>query len=154
MQYLHLQNWNTQRKIKLIPLCKLTLFQILFSNFHVPYKELTVSKGTLSPDFDKEKLSYTVTVPSSVDKITINGVLESVNATATGLGIHNLKQGRNEFQIVVTSKDNKKRTYSVVVYRVESSDARLKSVTFKEGKLSLISDDDYSPSYKDMEAIK
>ena len=103
-------------------------------------KELTVSKGTLSPDFDKEKLSYTVTVPSSVDKITINGVLESVNATATGLGIHNLKQGRNEFQIVVTSKDNKKRTYSVVVYRVESSDARLKSVTFKEGKLSPLFD--------------
>ena len=26
--------------------------------------------------------------------------------------------------------------------------------SFKEGKLSLISDDDYSPSYKDMEAIK
>ena len=105
-------------------------------------KELTVSKGSLSPDFSKDTLSYTVTVPSTVNTITISGVLESVNAKVTGLGTHNLKSGRNEFPIVVTSKDNKTRTYSVIVYKVESSDARLKSVTFKEGVLSPLFDKD------------
>ncbi|MDD3340739.1 MAG: cadherin-like beta sandwich domain-containing protein [Bacilli bacterium] len=111
----------------------------LFSNRLV---NLTVSKGNLSPNFNPDTLSYTVSVPNNVTSITINGVLESVDAKVTGLGTYTLVQGRNSFPIVLTSKDKKTRTYSVIVYRIPSSDARLKSIAFKEGSLSPVFDKD------------
>ena len=103
---------------------------------------LTVSSGTLSPDFDPDTISYTVTVTTATSSINVNGALESVYAKVTGLGNHELALGRNEIPIVVTSKDGKTRTYSVIVYRIESNDARLKSVTFDEGILSPLFDKD------------
>lgn len=105
-------------------------------------KNLTVSEGNLSPDFDPDTLSYTVTVPTAITNITISGVLESVDATVVGLGTFDLALGRNEFPIVITSKDQKIRTYSVIVYRVQSSDPRLKLISFKEGTLSPLFDKD------------
>ena len=103
---------------------------------------LTVSSGSLSPDFDPDTTSYTVTVTTATSSINVNGILESVYAKATGLGNHELALGRNELPIVVTSKDGKTRTYSVIVYRIESSDPRLKSLTFAEGTLSPLFDKD------------
>lgn len=103
-------------------------------------KNLTVSEGNLSPDFDPDTLSYTVTVPTAITNITINGVLESVDAKVVGLGTFDLALGRNEFPVVITSKDQKIRTYSVIVYRVQSSDPRLKLISFKEGSLSPLFD--------------
>ena len=103
---------------------------------------LTVSSGSLSPDFNPDTTSYTVTVTNATASITLNGVLESVSAKVTGLGTYDLQPGRNELPIVVTSKDGKTRTYSVIVYKVESNDARLKTVTFAEGVLSPLFDKD------------
>ena len=113
--------------------------EALFSN---KLKSLTVNKGTLAPNFDPDTLSYTVTVNADVSNITLSGILESVDATVVGLGTHELKSGRNEIPIVVTSKDKKTRTYNVIVYRTTSTDPRLKSVTFNEGILSPLFDKD------------
>jgi len=105
-------------------------------------QSLTVNKGTLTPVFDPDNISYTVTVPNDTKDITVNGVLESVSAKVTGFGTYQLNTGDNMIQIVVTSKDQKTRTYSVLVVREKSSDARLRIVQFDDGTLSPIFDKD------------
>ena len=105
-------------------------------------KSLTVNKGTLTPNFDPDTQSYTVTVTNSVENITVSGVLESVEATVEGFGSYSLIPGRNEIKVIVTSKDKKTRCYSIIVYRIESSDARLKNVKFNEGTLNPLFDKD------------
>ena len=98
--------------------------------------DLTVNRGTLSPRFDSDVLSYTVTVEGSVKKIEVGAVKESAVATVEGIGEYTLKTGRNVITIEVTSKDKKKRIYTVIVYRKNSSDARLEELEIEEGILS------------------
>ena len=98
--------------------------------------DLTVNKGTLSPRFDPDTLSYTVTVDQAVSKIMINATKESRLASVEGVGEQRLVVGRNVFEIVVTSKDNKKRIYTLIVYRKNNSDARLEELEFEQGALS------------------
>ncbi len=104
--------------------------------------DLTVENQTLTPTFDPDTTSYTVTVPYSTEKVKVNAVLESVSAKVTGLGEHNLMPGRNEIPVVVTSKDNKIRVYTVIVYRTKSSDPRLRSVSFEGYTFSPLFDKD------------
>jgi len=104
--------------------------------------DLRVEKETMSPIFDPDTTAYTVTVPYSTEEVKVTGVLESVDAKAVGFGTHAIKPGRNEIQIVVTSKDGKTRVYTVIVYRIKSSDARLKSVEFEGVTFSPLFDKD------------
>lgn len=104
--------------------------------------DLTVEKETLTPVFDPDVTSYTVTVPYNKDKVKVSGVLESVDATVVGFGTHTLVPGRNIIPVVVTSKDKKTRVYNVIIYRIKSSDARLKTVTFDGCTFSPLFDKD------------
>lgn len=52
---------------------------------------LAVNKGILTPEFDKEKQVYEVTVPYLVNDIEVTGIPEDVAATITGTGEHNLE---------------------------------------------------------------
>ena len=62
------------------------------------------------------------------------------------LGYNDYFSGDGTYEI----KDDK-----TVIIKLDAWDQKKTyKYSFKEGKLSLISDDDYSPSYKDMEAIK
>ena len=105
----------------------------LFSNY---LTSLTVNKGTMSPIFEKELMEYTVTVQGSISSIYVTGIRESIEATVTGFGTHTLKFGRNEIPIVVTSKDQKVRTYKLIVYRLKANEARLSNLMFEEGVVS------------------
>lgn len=104
--------------------------------------DLTVEKETLMPVFDPDTTTYTVTVPYTKTQAKVSGVLESVDATVTGFGTHELVPGRNIIPVVVTSKDKKTRVYNVIVYRIKSSDARLKNVEFDGCTFSPLFDKD------------
>lgn len=105
----------------------------LFSNY---LTSLTVNKGTLNPIFEKEIIEYVVTVEDTVGSIYITGVRESNESIVNGFGTHTLNDGRNEIPITVTSKDNKIRTYKVIVYKVGSNEARLSNLMFEEGTIT------------------
>ncbi len=47
---------------------------------------LTVSAGTLSPGFAAETLSYTVTVPASIDSLTVTATKSDANAVMSSFG--------------------------------------------------------------------
>ena len=110
--------------------------------------ELTVSKGSLSPAFDKKTTSYTVTVDNDVDSIEIGGTASDEDATIDGLGTKTLAVGDNLYNITVTATDGTKKIYTIKVTRAKkedktqadnnskSSENRLRSMILSNGILS------------------
>lgn len=78
-------------------------------------KSLTVKDYDISPTFSKDTLEYSVTVPSTVDQITIDATSESGYASVTGTGEMEVEEGANNFEIVVRSETGVERTYKLVV---------------------------------------
>jgi len=76
---------------------------------------LSVKDYTLSPEFNKDTLEYSVSVPSDVEKITIEGSVDDKKASATGLGEFDVSEGENKFDIVVTAENGSQKTYVVKV---------------------------------------
>ena len=101
-------------------------------------KALTVT-GNLTPLYSPDIYDYTVTVPYSVDSITVNAQKKHPLAIATGNdGTYPLNIGENIFKITVTAENRATvLTYTIKVTRAgESRDATLKSFTVTPGILS------------------
>jgi hypothetical protein len=78
-------------------------------------KSLTISSGELSPKFSKDKTEYTVSLDSTVEKITVKASPEDSNATVSGAKEYSLGLGTNKIEIVVTSEKGTKKTYKITV---------------------------------------
>lgn len=76
---------------------------------------ITIEGYDLDQAFDKEKLEYTVTVPSDTEKITLNASLEDSTASLTGTGEFDVSEGDNKFNIIVTAQNGNQKTYSVTI---------------------------------------
>jgi HSP20 family molecular chaperone IbpA len=107
---------------------------------------LSLSSGSLSPDFAAGTAGYTATVASDVASITVTPVLNSPDATATvnGTAIASgaasesvpLNFGENTITIAVTAQNGDVKTYTVVVTREKSNDATLSGLSLSSGSLS------------------
>lgn len=82
-------------------------------------KSLSVSSGTLSPEFKKDVTEYKVEVENEIEKIKINATANDKEATIKGIGEKSLKVGKNSYGIVVVAENGKTKTYTVVVTRKE-----------------------------------
>lgn len=103
---------------------------------------LTLSKGTLTPDFDTEKDIYTAVVPNSVKSITVtpeaadkaavitvnDETVKSAEASETIA----LVEGENTITVNVTAEDGK----TVKTYTVKVTRAAAKGKTYKVGGLN------------------
>jgi len=79
---------------------------------------LTLSSGTLTPDFSPTVTDYKVDVVGAVSTITITGVPEDATATVTGnVTDAPLKVGANYFTITVTAQSNATKKYYITVTR-------------------------------------
>lgn len=78
-------------------------------------KSLNIKDYTLTPEFNKETLEYSVNVPSTVDKIELEGEQESGYATLSGTGEYEVNEGINTFEITVTSETGVDRVYKITV---------------------------------------
>lgn len=108
---------------------------------------LTTSSGTLSPSFDSNTTSYTMSVDNSISSITLTPVANDPNATVTVNGSPvtlgnssnpiNLVVGDNTISTVVTGQDGvTKKTYTVTVTRQPATDATLASLGINNGTLT------------------
>lgn len=76
-------------------------------------KSLSVDNKTLSPDFNKDTLEYTVIFNEEDEIIKINAEKEDDKATIAGLGEQKLDLGKNKYEITVTSEKGTTRTYTI-----------------------------------------
>lgn len=76
---------------------------------------LVVEGYELSTPFDKNILEYTVSVPSDVEKITINAAVEDKTASLIGTGEFEVSEGENKFEIKVTAQNGGLKTYTLKI---------------------------------------
>ena len=91
-------------------------------------KSLSVEGYELTPAFDSEVLEYSVSVPSTVNSVKINGNKQDNYASVDGLGEKEVIEGANKFEVVVTAESGTTRTYSVIVNVVDDN-----PITIKDG---------------------
>lgn len=77
---------------------------------------LKISPGTLSPTFRYSTTSYTASVGSDVNEISVDAKTSNANATIESItGNTDLKEGTNTISIVVKAENGAKATYKIVV---------------------------------------
>jgi len=103
---------------------------------------LVVSKGTLTPSFDKEVTYYEVEVPYEVTSINVLATPEDSTAFVTGNGEYKLSVGKNLVAIEVENANGKVRDYQIVVNRLKNTEARIQSMTITGVVLSPLFDKD------------
>ena len=78
-------------------------------------KSLSVKGYKLSPEFNADTLEYSVDVPNTVNKVTIEGEKASSYASITGTGEFEVSEGANTFSVIVTSETGNAKEYKINV---------------------------------------
>lgn len=78
-------------------------------------KSLSVEGYDISPEFNKDVKEYSVTVPSTVEKINIIAKKLDSYSSLDGTGEKSVEEGVNTFEIVVTSETGVSNTYKLTV---------------------------------------
>lgn len=78
-------------------------------------KSLQVSEEGLTPEFNRNKLNYSLSVGEKVTSINVTAIPEDSKAKVYVSGNTELKDGDNNVLITVTAQNGTKRTYTVVV---------------------------------------
>lgn len=87
-------------------------------------KTLTINKEGLNPEFNKDKLNYSLTVPGNITSLTINAQPLDENAKVNVSGNTQLKMGDNIINIDVTSSNGfDKKQYKIIVTKTNDPDA-------------------------------
>ena len=97
---------------------------------------ITLSTGTLSPEFYRETFEYTVEFDDTVNlyeltEMEITAQAEDSRASIQGAGTVTLNEGENSFSINVTAENGAVRTYTIKVNKpapIEQSSLRLKTL--------------------------
>jgi len=106
---------------------------------------LTVSSGTLSPAFDANTISYTVSVPYAIDSINIGATANSSVGHVSGdTGSHALDVGDNTFVVTGVAEDTTTKDYTIVVTRGQDTDTSLKSVGVTGYSVVKVDDNHYT----------
>ena len=105
---------------------------------------ISTSAGTLSPVFDKDTQSYTLSLDENTESVNISPVKEDglasykingMSVTSWSISVNNGSSA--DFVIEVTAKDKiTKKTYTVHVVRAISTNANLYSLTSSAGTLT------------------
>ena len=109
---------------------------------------LTISSGTLSPQFSSSDITYTASVDNSVTQVTVTPTASDSSATITvndntvtsGTGhiVTGLNVGTNTVTVIVTAQDSTTKTYTITLTRAAplSDNADLGGLTISSGTLS------------------
>lgn len=97
---------------------------------------LAVIGYNLTPAFNKSNLIYDVNVPNNVNSVYLDAVADDENATISGIGLVNLVDGKNVFDVVVTSESGKTKTYTVNIYKGLSDNNYLAELEISNGELN------------------
>ena len=109
-------------------------------------QSITLSAGTLSPEFYRETFEYTVeNLDENINEIEITAVAEDERASISGLGKVSLVEGENRIVISVTAENKNVREYIIIINKKQSlqeSDLRLQTLEIskinRNGEFSIL----------------
>ncbi len=79
---------------------------------------LVVSSGTLTPKFDPNVTSYSVTIKNSVTELLVSTYRQDAKATVTVEGSKEMKVGQNKRVVVVTAENGTTKRYTINITRL------------------------------------
>ena len=89
-------------------------------------KRLSLSAGTLSPQFAGNVVNYTATVPGSVTEVEVNAETSNANASIESIsGNTDLQVGLNTIKVVVEAENGALATYTIELTREEVQEEEL-----------------------------
>ena len=78
-------------------------------------KSLSVDGFKLSPTFSKDVTEYRVEAGANATSVKINASKNDSRASVSGTGVHEVSEGENKFNVIVTAENGKTKTYTVIV---------------------------------------
>lgn len=84
-------------------------------------KSLSLDGYTLSPEFNKDTLEYSVTLEPGTESIVVNASQEESTSSIKGAGEISVSEGINTINVVVTAENGNERTY-IIKASVEEKD--------------------------------
>jgi gliding motility-associated-like protein len=107
---------------------------------------LTISSGTLAPNFNTSITSYAVSVPNAVSSVAVTPTATDPNSTikvngaivisGSPSGSIPLQVGSNVITVVVTAQDGTTVTYTITVSRTPANAVVLANLTISSGSLA------------------
>ena len=117
-----LLNDCNNNKLSVTPVSKtITIGTPVIKDSNNYLSSLSIAGYTITPAFNKNTTSYSLTVPNNVSSVTLNATKESAKSSLIGPGNKNLNVGANNLSVVVTAENGDKRTYTVTVTRQSAS---------------------------------
>jgi len=80
-------------------------------------KSLSVSGHSISPAFNRDTTSYSLSVGESVSSISVSATKYASTTTLTGTGSRSLQYGNNKIDVIATAQNGDERIYTINVYR-------------------------------------
>lgn len=106
-------------------------------------KSLKIDQGTIN--FEKDTMKYEIIVDNNIMAISISGEADSVDSEIIGLGVKELNESSNYFDITVISNSGEKRTYTIEVIRKNKNGEAVKKSN--DNTLSSIKIDNYNIAF-------
>lgn len=78
-------------------------------------KSLSVDGFKLSPTFNKDVTEYRIEAGANTTSVKINASKNDSRASVSGTGVHEVSEGENKFNVIVTAENGKTKTYTVIV---------------------------------------
>lgn len=78
-------------------------------------KSLSVSQGTLSPNFSASKTQYTLNLDGDITSLKVTATADDSNASVYGTGTKSLKPGKNTVTVSVEAEDGSTKEYIITV---------------------------------------
>ena len=69
----------------------------------------------LEPEFDRDTLEYTVTVPTGTTMVNVSAIKNDSTASVSGDGEIEVSEGLNTIPIVVTAQNGDEKTYNLII---------------------------------------
>lgn len=108
-------------------------------NSNTYLSKLQVNKEGLTPNFNKEKTNYSLTVNENVNSIDVTALPETSTSKVLVSGNTNLKNGDNTVYVTVTAENGAKKTYTITVTKLSDpvkSNSYLESLIVENATLS------------------
>ena len=80
---------------------------------------LSVEGYTITPEFDKQILEYTIKEEYNSKELNIKATTSNEKATVNGNGIVKIEEGKNEYRVDVTAENGSVRTYIIKLKATE-----------------------------------
>lgn len=107
------------------------------SNAHL--SKLQINQEGLTPNFNKNKTSYAVTVGENVNDLKVTALAEDSKSKVAISGNTGLKNGDNKIYITVTAQDGTKKVYTITVTKTgdaNKSNSYLQNLIVENATLS------------------